>query len=205
LPALRGAAPANWAIIRGLKQTGVTVMYLAQKLDSGAILGQRETAIGPRETAGDLLDRLSTMGAELVFDVVARMASGTHQAAPQDERLVTYAPRLRKEDGLIDWSRSAQEIDGLVRGLHPWPGAFTCLGDMRIIIEQALPLEGPCPGIQPGQVIAGGRRLVVGTGSGHLELLSLKPQSRKAMTAEAFCNGHAVRPGTVFHSPPKMV
>ncbi len=204
LPQLRGAAPANWAVIRGLSESGVSVMYLAPQIDAGDVLGRRALAIGPRETAGELLDRLAPLGAELVADVLRQLAAGTHRPQPQDVSLATLAPKLRKDDGLIDWTLSAARLDGLVRGLQPWPGAFTHLcrpdhGCRRIIIEKALPHDAPAnPGLVPGTIIETGRALRVAAGEGTLELLSLKPESGKTMSAEAFCNGHQLRPGTVL-------
>jgi methionyl-tRNA formyltransferase len=206
LPELRGAAPANWAIIRGLGESGVSVMYLAPRIDSGDVLGRRPLAIGPHETAGELLDRLAPLGAELVADVLRQLATGTHHPEPQDESLATLAPKLRKDDGLIDWKASAARLDCLIRGLLPWPGAFTHLcrpdhGCRRIIIEKALPSAAPAnPGLVPGTIIETGRRLRVAAGEGTLELLSLKPESSKTMSAEAFCNGHQLRPGQVLGS-----
>jgi methionyl-tRNA formyltransferase len=206
LPELRGAAPANWAIIRGLSESGVSVMYLAPRIDAGDVLARRTLALGPHETAGELLDRLAPLGAELVADVLTQLAAGTHRPQPQDEARATLAPKLRKDDGLIDWNASAARLDALVRGLQPWPGAFTHLcrpdhGCRRIIIEKALPTDAPAsPGVVPGTVVETGRALRVAAGAGTLELLSLKPESGKTMSAEAFCNGHQLRAGTVLGS-----
>jgi methionyl-tRNA formyltransferase len=204
LPELRGAAPANWTVIRGLPETGVSVMYLAPRLDAGDVLGRRVVAIGPRETAGQLLDRLAPLGAELVADVLDQLAAGTPRPEPQDERRVTHAPKLHKDDGLIDWTRSAARLDGLIRGLQPWPGAFTHLcrpdhGCRRIIVQEARPTGvPPAPGLLPGTVTEIGRALRVATGEGLLELLLLKPESGKIMSAEAFCHGHQLRVGSVL-------
>ena len=127
LPHLRGAAPCNWAIVNGLESTGVTVIKLAQRMDAGDMLGQVQTAIGGRETAPELYQRIADIGAELVMQVLRQIEQGTSQEIVQDETQVTFAPRLRKEDGLIDWRYAAQEIDHMVRGLKPWPGGFTYL------------------------------------------------------------------------------
>lgn len=204
LPELRGAAPANWAVIRGLTESGVSVMYLAPRLDAGDVLGRRALALGPHETAGELLDRLAPLGAELVADVLRQLAAGTHRPEHQDEALVTLAPKLRKEDGLIDWKASAARLDCLVRGLQPWPGAFTHLcrldhGCRRIIIEKALPHAAPPnPAVAAGTIVETGRTLRVAAGDGTLELLLLKPESGKTMSAEAFCNGHQLRVGQIL-------
>ena len=216
LPELRGAAPCNWAIINGLKRTGASVMYLAPKMDVGDVLGQSEVAIGPRETAGQLHDRLATVGAQLVLHVLDQIEAGTHKATPQDQSSATLAPRLSKADGAIDWTRPAGQLDCFVRGMSPWPGAFTCLKqsgrpDLRVIVEEALPLEDiageageagepgerwePGENSEPGTILETGRRLVVAAGRGALDVVAVKPESARRMTAQAFCNGHAVRIG----------
>ena len=201
LPELRGAAPCNWAIIRGMKRSGVSVIYLAPKMDAGDVLAQSEVDIGPRETAGQLHDRLATLGARLVLDVLEQIAAGTAQATAQDEGRVTLAPRLKKSDGAIDWTRPAGELDCFVRGMSPWPAAFTHLKqpgrpDLRVTIEEARPLDDLSAGPgAPGTVLETGGRLVVAAGQGALEIVALKPASARRMTAQAFCNGHAVRIG----------
>ncbi|MBN2582102.1 MAG: methionyl-tRNA formyltransferase [Planctomycetes bacterium] len=207
LPELRGAAPCNWAIINGLKRTGVSVMYLAPRMDAGDVLGQREVTIGPRETAGELHDRLAALGARVVLDVLEQLDAGTHRPIVQDETKVTLAPRLTKADGLIDWSLPASRLDALIRGLSPWPGAFTFLkqsgrDDLRVIVEQASPVaDCAVDGEEPGAVVQSGRQLLVATGEGVLEIAQVKPQSSRSMAAEAFCNGHQVGPGDRFGLP----
>jgi methionyl-tRNA formyltransferase len=123
LPRYRGAAPIQWAVIRGETETGITTFRMDAGMDTGDILLMRATPIGPEETAGDLFRRLAPLGAEVIVDTLARLASLTPQ--PQDHAAATLAPRLRKSDGVIDWSRSAAEIVNLVRGCNPWPGATT--------------------------------------------------------------------------------
>jgi len=204
LPALRGAAPCNWAIIRGLRETGVTVQYLAQKMDAGDILGSRRCGIGSRETAPELHDRLAAHGAELALDVLAQIEAGTVRPVAQDESQVTYAPRLKKDDGIVDWRLSARKIDCMVRGLKPWPGAYTHIarrgkGSLRILLEEVMLRDaGLAEPAAPGTVVDVGGGLVVATGDGLLDILSLKPQSGKVMSGKAFCNGHQVRAGDRF-------
>lgn len=206
LPALRGAAPCNWAIVQGLKETGVTVQYLAQKMDAGDLLGTRRVAIGPRETAPGLHDRLAVLGAEVVLEVLEAIEAGSAAAVPQDESKVTLAPRLKKEDGLIDWTKPAVEIDRMVRGLKPWPGAYTYLShrgrpDLRIILEETGPDdEGSESDAVPGTVVQSKKELVVATGRGLLTIVKLKPESSGAMSGAAFSNGHDVGPGDHFVS-----
>ena len=219
LPELRGAAPCNWAIINGLKRSGASVMYLAPKMDTGDVLGQREVAIGPRETAGQLHDRLAALGARLVLDVLDQIEAGTHKPVAQDQSRATLAPRLSKADGRIDWTRPAAELDRFVRGMSPWPGAFSYLKqtgrpDLRVIVEEARPLEdiaeeagepGGLRGLRelrelrgksdPGTILETGSRLVVAAGRGALDIVAVKPESARRMAARAFCNGHAVQIG----------
>lgn len=213
LPALRGAAPCNWAIVRGLKETGVTVQFLAEEMDAGDVLGSRRVAIGPRETAPELHDRLAIQGAEEVLEVLDRLAAGTARPTPQDPSKVTYAPRLRKADGAVDWSRDAEEIDGMVRGMKPWPGAYTYLmrpgrSPLRILLEDVRPEgdegAGQLSGATPGTILETRGDLVVATGRGRLAVAALKPQSAKRMSGEAFCNGHDVRCGQRFAPVPDL-
>ena len=167
-------------------------------------------AIGPRETAGQLHDRLATVGARLVLDVLDQLQAGTHKATPQDESRATLAPRLSKADGAIDWTRPAAELDRFVRGMSPWPAAFSYLKqtgqpDLRVIVEEALPLEdggeeagepGELRGTSdPGTILETGSRLVVAAGRGALDIVAVKPESARRVTAQAFCNGHAVQIG----------
>lgn len=207
LPALRGAAPCNWAIIHGFKETGVTVQLLAQTMDAGDLLGARSTAIGPRETAPELHDRLALLGVDVVLDVLCRLDLDTAHPVKQDESQVTYAPRLKKEDGLIDWTREAARIDALVRGLKPWPGAYTYLTHpgkpgLRVILEEVAPDHQAAEHqAAPGTVIESQKRLVVAAGAGLLQIARLKPESSKAMTGVAFCNGYDVTPGDTFGPP----
>ena len=206
LPELRGAAPCNWAIIRGYAETGVTVQYLADRIDAGDVLGCRSVAIEPRETAPQLRDRLAVIGADLTLDVLTRLAAGTASAAPQDELRVTVAPLLKKEDGLIDWRRSAFEIDSLVRGIKPWPGAYTYImhpgrPGMRLVLDETLPLDAPdMPGGAAGTIVRDGKDMLVVTGHGMLKIVAVKPDSGKLMAAEAFCNGHQIKTGDQLSS-----
>jgi methionyl-tRNA formyltransferase len=207
LPALRGAAPCNWAIVNGLKETGVTVQHLAQTMDAGDVLGARRVAIGSRETAPELHDRLAGLGVDVVLDVLRRLEDNSATAVAQDESQVTYAPRLTKTDGVIDWAVEASRIDARVRGLKPWPGAYTYLThpgkpDLRIILEEVTPDDAASEHqAAPGTVIESRKRLVVAAGRGVLHVAHLKPDSSRAMTGVAFCNGHDVNPGDTLGPP----
>ena len=134
LPAYRGAAPINWAVINGEKTTGITTMFTDVGLDTGDMLLKKELAIGPNMTVGELHDKMSILGAEVLRETLAELINGTLKRQPQDEALSSYAPIMSKELGLIDWNKSAQEIHNLVRGTDPWPGAYTFLNGERIRI-----------------------------------------------------------------------
>src|SRR4030095_7218021 len=154
LPLYRGAAPANWAIVNGETETGVTTMFIEPALDTGPILLQRKTAIGGKETAPELMGRLAEIGAELLGETLARLDELTPR--PQRDRDATFAPILKKEDGLIDWSRSAIEIERCVRGFQPWPNAYTSFNSRGLTIWRAQPVSSVSSVFEgvPGEVIA---------------------------------------------------
>ena len=205
LPKYRGAAPINWAIIRGEKETGVTVQRMSPELDAGAIVAQQSIAIGEDDTAGDLHDRLCECGAALLLDVVERLSRGEAlRERPQDPAAVSYAPKLTKKDGRMDWRQTAAQLRNRVRGLTPWPGAFCrFVGRDRtqdvIVLQAALGPEGV--GTAPaGTVLSADDRggIVVQTGQGTVIIEKLKPASGRAMAAADFVHGHTVRPGDRF-------
>lgn len=204
LPDYRGAAPINWAIIRGETETGVTVQKVVAELDMGAVLAQRSVAIGPEETAGELTDRLALIGAGLVVDVVNRMAAGEEVEEHEQSAGNGFAARrLRKRDGRIDWTLPAEETRNRVRGLSPWPGAFCdFLGRgraerVKIVRVHAVP-AGP-KASEPGEVLqAGDDGITVKAGSGCLRILELQPAGKRAMPAADFVRGRRVRPGDAF-------
>jgi len=205
LPAYRGAAPVNWAIIRGESVTGVSIIRMVPRLDAGPILAQSHTPIGPDETAGELAERLATLGAELLADVVNKIASGAEiEQRTQPARAPSLAPKLTKRDGRIDWSLTAQQIRNRVRGMTPWPGAFcelrSCGRRLRVILLRVELAEGR-PGTRqpPGTVLAVGREgILVQAGEGAVRITELKPAGRRAMRAEDFLRGHAVEAGARF-------
>ena len=198
LPKFRGAAPINWAIIRGEEKTGVTIMHMAEALDAGDIILQEETPIGPDESFGQLHDRLSRLGAELLIRALEMIMKGTALRAPQLEPAATYAPRLKKEDGLIEWERDAGEIVNLIRGLSPSPGAYTFLNGKKLKIFKALGGESNTAA-RPGTIIMQeGRSLMVATGKGYVHLLDLQMESKKRMAVTEFLHGYPIRPGTVL-------
>lgn len=198
LPLYRGAAPANWAIVNGAEKTGVTTMFIEVELDSGPILLQRETSIGDEETASELMQRLSGMGADLLSETLAGIETVTPR--PQDDRGATFAPLLTKADGLIDWSNSAVAIERGVRGFQPWPSAHTEYKGRRLIVWKAAPVEAPKPGAQPGEVItAHGDDLIVKTGQETaLRLLEVQPEAKRRMSVRDFLNGTHLKTGERF-------
>jgi methionyl-tRNA formyltransferase len=198
LPQYRGAAPANWAIVNGAEETGVTTMFIEEDLDSGPILLQRETSIGEEETAPELMQRLSEMGADLLSETLAGIETITPR--PQDDRGATFAPLLTKADGRIDWSNSAVAIERGVRGFQPWPNAHTEYKGRRLIVWKAAPVEAPMPGGQPGEVIsAHGDDLIVKTGQETaLRLLEVQPEAKRRMSVRDFLNGTHLKTGERF-------
>lgn len=198
LPALRGAAPYNWALIRGLAETGVTTIEMVPQLDAGPILLQRPTPIGSRETAADLAARLSRLGAELLVETLDRLEKGSLTPVPQDESLVSLAPPLRPEDGWLDPSRPAGEAYDRARGVTPWPGPSLAYGGKRLKVFE-LDFDRDRPAGEPGAVVAlGDRGLKVACGQGHLYLGLVQHPGKKPVTAAQAAGGAGPRPGDIL-------
>ena len=193
LPKYRGAAPINWAIIRGESVTGNSVIRLAQKMDAGAVLGQSELTIGEAETAGELHDRLSADGAPLMLRVIKQLAAGTAVEQAQDESLATVAPKLSREASRLDFTRPARELAHQIRGLSPWPGCRVRLlvaegGEVaRLTLVSCTAMGGEGAGDPPGSVGGDG---TIATGLGRLQVLLLLPEGKRPMTVKEFRNGH---------------
>jgi methionyl-tRNA formyltransferase len=188
LPAYRGAAPINWAIIRGEQETGNTVMLMDEGMDTGAILMREKIPIGMEDTAGALTEKLATLGAKLIVSALPLLASGKITPVSQDGSKATMAPLLTKGDGLIDWGLSAREIHNRVRGLSPWPGAYSELDGKIVKIITTGVLDGTG---EPGLLYEKDKNtLVAGTGSGLLNILSIQPEGKNPMTVGAFMRGH---------------
>lgn len=198
LPLYRGAAPTNWAIVNGERETGVTTMFIEPALDTGPILLQSRTEIGETETAPELMERLAEIGASLLGETLARLDDLTPR--PQRNRDATFAPMLEKEDGLIDWSRSAVEIERRVRGFQPWPNAYTTFNSKGLTIWRAQPSEAPNPNATPGEVIvAQGDDLLVSCGEETaLRLIEVQPEARKRIPVRDFINGMRLKVGDKF-------
>jgi methionyl-tRNA formyltransferase len=212
LPKYRGAAPVNWAIVRGEQVTGVTTMLIDEGLDTGPVLLQRSTPIAADETAPQLLERLSHDGAELLSETLARLDE--IEARPQRDEEATLAPMLRREDGLIDWSLEASDIERRVRGFQPWPNAHTLYNGRRLVVWRASPAkleadfkekpeadgEDAAPSNRPGEVIeARGDSLAVACGDRTaLRIQELQLEGKQRMSARDFINGTRLRAGEKF-------
>ncbi|TWT96842.1 Methionyl-tRNA formyltransferase [Botrimarina colliarenosi] len=197
LPRYRGAAPVQWAVLNGDAETGAAVIQMTPGLDAGPILGEVRTPIDPDETSGELEERLSELGAGLTLRVVNELAAGTASGEPQDTSLATKAPRLKKEDGLIDWTRPAQAIKDQVRGLQPWPRAYTFVPQakgepLRLVIDRVAVAEGAGT---PGEVLTADKRLVIATGDGAIEILDVQPAGKRRMAAGDWLLGAKLSPG----------
>ncbi|MGQ0667502.1 MAG: methionyl-tRNA formyltransferase [Nitrospiraceae bacterium] len=196
LPKYRGAAPVQWAVINGETETGITTMLMDEGMDTGPILLQDRIPILPEDTAGTLAPRLAALGGRLLVETITQLNAGTLTARPQDHAQATMAPLLKKEDGLLDWGLSAQALAHRIRGLSPWPGAYTFHGQERWNIWKAAPLQEPTQGL-PGTIIGSTKQsLLVATGSGTLELLELQTANSRRMPVGQFLAGHRVDPGS---------
>ncbi len=188
LPRYRGAAPITWAIVRGEAETGNTIMQMDEGMDTGAILLQERIPIDPKDTAGTLTEKLSLQGAKLITAALPLIASGKLTPTAQDSSGATLAPLLKKEDGRIDWERGAQEIHDRVRGMSPWPGAYTVLDNKIVKLIETAVADGSA---EPGRLLEkDGNTLFAGTGSGLLQLLTIQPEGKKPMSAAEFLRGH---------------
>lgn len=191
LPKYRGAAPMNWAIVNGETVTGVTTMLIEKRLDAGDILMMRETPIGPDETAPELAARLAPMGADLLIETLDRLDRGEITPRKQIEEHATYAPIMKREDGLIDWTLPASEIYNHIRGFDPWPGSYTTIRGKRLHIRRAKPADGPL--LNPGRIdIAHG--LIAGCGGGTcLRIDQVQLEGKNRIPAEDFIRGYRPR------------
>jgi len=196
LPKYRGAAPVNWTIINGEKVTGVTIMQMDEGMDSGEILLVREVQIGNDDDAEKMLAKLSNIGGEMLVEALKLIGEGKLNPIKQDQSEVTFAPMLQKSDGQIKWEKSAQDIRNLIRGLTPWPGTFTKLGDYTLKIYKVYICEGRG---KPGEIIETGKNsLIVATGDGALEILELQIEGGKRLDIKSFLAGHQIEKGIIL-------
>ena len=194
LPKYRGAAPIQWAIINGEKKTGITTMLMDEGLDTGNILLQEETEISSDDNAETLGNKLAEIGASLLIRTIKGIRSGYIKPIPQ-KGTPGYAPPLKKEDGRLNWSKTATEIFNFVRGMYPWPCAYCYLNKERIKITRVKMLEGS--GI-PRRVEKTGEELIVGTGEGLISVIELQPEGKIPMSAKAFLQGRRLKEGAFF-------
>jgi methionyl-tRNA formyltransferase len=199
LPKYRGAAPVHRAVINGDSETGVTIMRVVKELDAGGMFAKVTRPIAPDETSDVVETALAEMGADLLVTVVEQLVSGTAREEPQDDTQATYAPRLTKEEGLIDWTRSASQIHNRVRGLYPWPHAYTFFKGTRLIVLRSMVANTDASTTSPGTIPrVTSEAIHVATGEGELAILEVQPEGRRAMRAHDFLLGHRLAPGETF-------
>lgn len=195
LPKYRGAAPIQWALINGETETGITTMLMDEGMDTGPMLLQAKIPILPDDTAGTLAPRLARLGGQLLVQTIAGLRAGTITPIPQDHAQATMAPLLKKEDGAIDWTMSASALVNRIRGLSPWPGAYTFHGSERWTIWKAVAAPEPASS-GPGTVLAVTKQSIkVATGEGTLELLEIQTANSKRMSVGHYLAGHRVSAG----------
>lgn len=206
LPKYRGAAPIQYAIWHGETRTGVTIFQIVRELDAGPILGTVETDIGPHETSGELQTRLAELAPPLLLQVVGEIEHGTARPVPQDASRATFAPRIAKEAGCIDWSQTARQIGCHVRAMQPWPMPYTFLhqgaaAPLRVLVPEVRTAEASpsfAPAV-PGTIVPSSMgRLLVATGDAPLEIVRIQPSGKRGMTAAEFLRGHPLGGGAYF-------
>lgn len=204
LPKYRGAAPINWALYHGETETGVTVIHMTPRVDAGPALAQAKTAIDPDETAVELEQRLARLGAKLVCQTLDALAAGRIEPVRQDPALATGARRLKKTDGVVDWSRPAEAIRNQIRALEPWPRTYTFWHrrggpPLRLILGRSSAVPSPQPGAAPGTVAAtAGEQLVVAAGRDALAIAEIQPAGKRLLSAGEFLRGYPVLQGDRF-------
>jgi methionyl-tRNA formyltransferase len=202
LPRYRGAAPVHRAVMAGDTETGVTIMRVVHDLDAGAMLAVERRPIGPDETSPEVERDLAEIGARLLLEVVDRLAEGRATEVPQAEALVTFAPKILKSEGTVDWTRPAREIHDRIRGLQPWPLVSVRIGASRYLLHRTEVLNDTTTAA-PGTVVsASGDLLAIAAGDGRLvRLLQIQPEGRRAMSARDLLAGHPIPPGTRLDAP----
>jgi methionyl-tRNA formyltransferase len=200
LPKYRGAAPITWAVVNGETESGVTLMLLDEGMDTGAMLEPFPTPVGPDETAGELSERLSQLGARAVREGLPRFVAGGYTPVPQDHGRATMAPMLKKEDGLVDFAKPAKHVHDHVRGMSPWPGAYTRHAGKTVKVHRTL-VAGVAPraGSRPGEVVVADKsRLLVACGEGCVELSIVQLEGKKPVRGVEWVMGRGVREGEVL-------
>jgi len=201
LPRYRGAAPVHRAIINGDTETGITIMRMVKALDAGPMIAAERISIDPEETSEELELQLSRAGARLLIRALDDVAAARGRETPQDDGAASYAPRLTRDDGRIDWNWPATRIHNLIRGLHPWPHAETFAGGRRLILHRSRTADAESTK-QPGTILeASAERVRVATGGGALDLLEIQTEGKRPMSVREFLAGHPLSPGTILHPP----
>lgn len=205
LPKYRGAAPINWAIYHGETETGVTTIWMSPQIDAGPCLLQARLTIGDDETAAELEPRLAKLGAPLVLETIAAIELGNATPLPQDKNLASRAPRLKKQDGAIDWARPARAIKNQVRAMEPWPRSFThwqrtSAPPVRLIVERVAVVDSSSSSaVAPGAVLsAGGDELIVAAGEAAVAIQRVQPAGKRSLSTADFLRGYSVRAGDRF-------
>ena len=190
LPAYRGAAPVNWAIMRGEEKTGISTFFIERGMDTGDILLTKSLDIGPDETAAELEDRLAQLGSDVILKTLDGLASGSLQAAPQPQHGISLAPSLTRDDGHIDWHQSARQIHNLVRGTIPWPGAWTQMASHRVKIHRTRLTDFASGVLHPGEIgLSETNRLLIGTQDRLVEILELQREGKASISGRDFLHG----------------
>ncbi len=197
LPKYRGAAPINWAIIDGQTETGITTMFMSQRLDEGDILMTEKIVIGQDDTAATLGQKMAGAGGPLLVRTLAGLRDGSIKPVPQEGE-PTYARMLGKDDGRIDWEMTARELCNRVRGMYPWPGAFCYISDRKLKVLGARPVDSCGSDVRPGQALLTDKRLVVACEGGCVELTQVQPEGKRPMPGENFLRGHGITGGEFF-------
>jgi methionyl-tRNA formyltransferase len=198
LPKYRGPAPIQWAIINGDSQTGITTMFMDAGMDTGDMLLSRTEPILSTDTAATLHDRLALLGADVIVQTLKDMASEALKPMGQEHAKATYAPLLKKQDGRIDWRKTAEELDLFIRGMTPWPGAFTFHNERRLKILRAVPIREPVSTPAGTILKTFPDELTVATGKGALSILKIQGPSGKQLAVADFLRGYQLSPGTVL-------
>jgi methionyl-tRNA formyltransferase len=200
LPKYRGAAPINWAVIRGERETGITTMLMDEGMDTGPILLQEKVPIGPKDTAESLAGRMQDVGAKLLVRTIGELKTGSLKPRPQDSSQATMAPLLKKEDGLIQWNQPAAAIANRVRGLVPWPGAYTFYGPVRWQLWEVSALDAPIiKDAAPGEILGVEKdEVLVATGDRTIRIEELQPENKRRMKAREYLAGHRMKAGTIL-------
>lgn len=199
LPKYRGAAPINWAIIRGERETGITTMLMDEGMDTGPILLQERMPIEPNDTAESLAERLQVVGARLLARTIGELKAGRLEPKPQDSSQATMAPLLKKEDGLIRWDQPAEAIVNRVRGLIPWPGAYTFCGPQRWQLWKVSAVDSPFRRATPGEILEIQKDgVLVATADRTIRIEELQPENKRRMKIREYLAGHDLKAGTIL-------